>query len=121
MEWFRNRKTMTKLMIGYLAVAALLVVVGANGLRQMSTVKDHMQDLYDNRFACVLHVAQIRASMLRSRARVLQHVMATDAGLMQDDETAIQKLDGNVDDQLRACEATTLVEEERQAIATFKS
>ena len=47
MRWFRNMRTLTKLMVGFGLVVAVLIVEGAIGLRNMGRINDELNDLYE--------------------------------------------------------------------------
>jgi methyl-accepting chemotaxis protein len=47
MRWFANLKTTKKLMLGFGIMAALIVLVGYQGLSGMNTIRGQMSDLYE--------------------------------------------------------------------------
>jgi len=46
MAWFKNLKTMAKLMIGFGTLALLMGVVGYQGVTGMGTINDKLATLY---------------------------------------------------------------------------
>jgi methyl-accepting chemotaxis protein len=74
---------MTKLCIGFMAVALMMVMIGLNDLRQMRDIQGNSERIYQYAVLPITQLAQLRADLLRIRAMVLQHVLAEDADRAQ--------------------------------------
>src|SRR5579871_1545808 len=48
MQWFRDRKTATKLMLGFGVMAALLCILGLEGIRNLSALNARTRDMYEH-------------------------------------------------------------------------
>ena len=48
MQWFRNRKTATKRMLGFGMIAALLCVLGGEGIRNLQALNARTRDMYEH-------------------------------------------------------------------------
>ncbi len=120
MGWFKNRKIMTKLLIGFMAVTAVMVVVGLNGLKQVGGIQGNFQDVHQNQLIPITHLATIRGTLLRIRVNVLSHVIATDSGKMQEFEGQIKQFAAKVDEEVVTFEKARLTPEEKDAVARFK-
>ena len=121
MRWFRNRSTMTKLLVAFLILAGLMALQGAMTLREMGGIQANFEDVYENRLIPITQAAAMRGAMLRVRATVLQHIIATEPQQMKDYEAQIRALDAAIDEDLKKYERSALVEEEKAALALFKA
>ena len=120
MGWFKNRKVMTKLLIGFMTVAVVMVVVGLVGLRSMGQIQGNFQDVHEQQLMPITHLAAVRGGMLRVRASVLQHVIAQDPAKMREFEAQIKQLDAKVDEEVATFEKARLTAEEKEALTRFK-
>jgi hypothetical protein len=48
MHWFRDRKTVTKLMLAFGLLAALMCVLGLEGIRNVSVLNARTRDMYEH-------------------------------------------------------------------------
>src|ERR1035441_8035923 len=48
MQWFRDRKTVTKLMLGFGLIAALMCVLGLEGIRNLAALNARTRDMYEH-------------------------------------------------------------------------
>ncbi len=120
MTWFKNRKTMTKLLIGFMAVTAIMVMVGLNGLRSMGSIQGNFQDVHQNQLVPITHLATARGLMLRTRIDALNHVLAQDPGRMRELEAEIKQFDARTAEEMGKFGATRLTQEEKDVFARFK-
>jgi methyl-accepting chemotaxis protein len=70
---------MTKLCLGFLAVALMMVLIGLNDVRQMRGIQRNAEAIYQNAVLPITHLDRTRAGLLRVRAIVFQHGLAEDA------------------------------------------
>src|SRR5579884_220399 len=56
MEWFKNRRTATKLMLSFGLLALLMGTLGLLGLRGMSAIEGALADLHQNHALGVMHL-----------------------------------------------------------------
>ena len=48
MQWFRDRKTVTKLMLGFAIMALFMGVLGYEGIRNITALNNSMRDMYEH-------------------------------------------------------------------------
>jgi methyl-accepting chemotaxis protein len=69
MNWFRNRTTATKLMLGFGFVVAMLAAVAAVGKNGMTSMSGSMEALYERHAIGMTHLKEAEANLIRiSRA-----------------------------------------------------
>jgi methyl-accepting chemotaxis protein len=120
LQWFRNRTVMSKLLLGFAAVSAVMLGIGLMGIRATGNVQGNFQDAHENQLVPLTHLAAVRGAMLRVRINVLQHLVTQDTGKMREFEGQIRDLDLQVDKELAALEKARLTTEEKTAVAAFK-
>jgi methyl-accepting chemotaxis protein len=120
MGWFRNLKTMVKLLLAFSVVTAVMAGLGFHGLRQMGSIQGTFRDVHANQLLPITELAQVRGAMLRVRATVLQHVIATDANQMQQYRAQIKALDAAVAEGMAKFEKSRLTPEEKEAVGQFR-
>ena len=120
MGWFRNRNTMTKLLLGFSMVVAIMIGVGLNGLNEMAAINEELKDSYENQFIPFSEMEKLRETMLSTRAAVFQHLLARDREKMHEIEAELKKLDAEFDEHDKKLEARELSEEEMETLASFK-
>jgi methyl-accepting chemotaxis protein len=62
MDWLRDRRTMTKLMLVFGVMAVLMIVVGVQGMRGMGAIDQELKDVYEKHS---LGLNALRRSQLR--------------------------------------------------------
>jgi methyl-accepting chemotaxis protein len=117
---FKDRKLKTKLLMGFAVVLVLMVVIGGSGLYKMGQIQRQSEDTYENQLLPITELAQVRGGMLKVRATILQHVLAREAGQMQEFEAQIKELDAQVDKALDSLAQAALSPEEKETLATYK-
>ena len=121
MGWFKNRKVMTKLLIGFMTVAVVMVGVGLNGLRATGQIQGNFQDVHEQQLIPITHLAAVRGAMLRVRVTVLQHVISQDPAKMKELDATLVQLTAKVEEELATVEKSRLTPEEKEAVAKYKT
>jgi methyl-accepting chemotaxis protein len=83
MRWFRNRTMVTKLFIGFMAVALLMVIIGVNDLGQMRAIQANSANIHQQQLIPITYLAQARAGILFVRAALLQHIVIENDNALQ--------------------------------------
>jgi methyl-accepting chemotaxis protein len=60
MRWFRNFRTMTKLMIGFALMSVLMGVIGWLGLSNMASINANLENVYEVQLLPSLELATMR-------------------------------------------------------------
>lgn len=64
MQWFKNRKTVTKLMLSFGFMAALMCFLGYRGLRGMEAIQGSLRQLYEKHALGMAHIKEANVQML---------------------------------------------------------
>jgi len=99
MGWLKNRKTMAKLMIGFLTLVAVMIGIGLYGLIQVGAIHDELTEMYDLQLRPIVDLGDMRASMNRIRAGVLNHILADTRDEMMKLESEMQEDEKKIDEE----------------------
>ncbi|GGN99823.1 methyl-accepting chemotaxis protein [Saccharibacillus kuerlensis] len=67
MQWFRNRKIFTKLMVVVMALTLLTAGVGLYGLSNINLMRDNLNKLYSENMMPIRHLAATESALLKLR------------------------------------------------------
>lgn len=97
MNWFRNLKTGTKLVLGFGVMIVLLGTVIVTAYSAITTMRDFHQGLFEREFVGVVEMVEVRSDLNRQRARMLEMVLTTDRtrqeALVQDIRRRVNEID----------------------------
>src|SRR5689334_15538825 len=79
MTWFKNLRTMTKLMLGFLALSVLTASVGTLGAFRMSTLNGMLKTLYQRDMLGLSDVKDANIALREIGRAVRQAILETDA------------------------------------------
>ena len=101
MNWFRNLKTGTKVLFGFGAMIVLLGVTIVLAYNAISALRDSQQRLFEQEFAGVVEMAELRADLNRQRARLLEMMLTNnrtkEEALVQDIRGRAREIDGELE------------------------
>ena len=110
MAWFKNLKTMTKLMLGFGALALLMVVVGYQGINGMEKIDQMMAKLYEKDMLGLSAIKDVAANVAMIGRQTRGAVLYTDMAAMQREKDKVEVLFGQVDEALTRAEQTFVTE-----------
>ncbi len=120
MTWLRNRGVRTKILLGFIVVVAVLSGVALYGLNALGQLQAASVDTYTNRVVPLEHLGDAQAGVLKVRAAVLQHLLATDAEVMKKLEARIAELDAAVDKDVKGYTAAQLPPAAQKPLEEFQ-
>jgi methyl-accepting chemotaxis protein len=120
MNWYRNRKTVTKLMIAFAFMAALMGVVGYQGLTAASTLNGVVDDLYTKQMlgAVAAHQMEGLAATIGRDAR--EALLTKDAAAREKCARDVTAAFSALDEAFAATEKTLASEEGKAALAKVR-
>jgi methyl-accepting chemotaxis protein len=121
MRWFKNLKTMTRLMLGFGVLAVLLAGVGAVGFRSMMVMSERTHEIFDDDFVPLAQFAEARQQFMVIRASVLYHMQLPEKEAMEKQATAIATAAAGVEAEVAKLEKSDLGKAEQEAVAKFKT
>jgi methyl-accepting chemotaxis protein len=110
----------TKLLLAIFVLAAATLSVAGDAIYQVDQLRSRFADVDRNQTRPMFPLASAMAAINRSRANVLEHIMATQPARMGEFEKKIAELDGTIDAALAEVAATALSAEERAALANLQ-
>ncbi|MBI4662181.1 MAG: MCP four helix bundle domain-containing protein [Verrucomicrobia bacterium] len=100
MNWFKNLKTSVKLSFGFGLIIALLAMAVAAGYSAVTAIRDSQKALFEEDFASVVDLTELRADQNRQRARMLEMAFTTNRTeldrLAQDIRSRVREIDDSL-------------------------
>ena len=121
MQWFKNLKTMTKLMLGFALVGAIMGVIGYVGITNMGTISAGVGDVYEHQLIPLKIMAEARGQTHRMRGFVIQHMLERDQAGMEKIAGTIKDAQAQVEERIGRIEKMGLTPEERETLGKFKA
>ena len=120
MTWFKNLKTMTKLMLGFGALALLIGVVGYQGLSGMGKMDEMMSTLYDKEMLGVSAIKDVATSVAMAGRQARNVVISADMAVMQREKDKTEVLFGEVDEAMTRTDRTFHTEKAKALVAQLR-
>src|SRR5574337_651446 len=121
MQWFRNLKTMIKLMLGFALVSAIMAGIGYLGIRNMGSINTGVGEVYEQQLLPIKTLAEARGQIQQIRAGILQHGIERNVAKMDKLAAQIREGYGQVEERIGLVEKMQLAREEQEALGTFKA
>jgi len=120
MQWFKNRKTLTKLMLAFCLMSVLMAVVGYQGISAANTINGMLTTLYERDMTGL--------SAIKDAGNAIAHIgRETRSGILSNDPAEVEQLSRTIDTEfatvdasLSAAEKTLVTEETKAQMAKVK-
>ena len=109
MNWFKNRKTVTKLMIGFGLIAAMLAFVAYRGITASNVINTMLNTMYERDLKGL-------SSIKEANINLIYIGRAFRAAILADDKAEVERYRGDIDKYITA--VNTLFAETEKTIVT---
>ena len=120
MSWFKNLNTMTKLMLGFGALALLLGVVGYQGVTGMEKIDLMLSKLYEKDMLGLSAIKDVATSVAMIGRQTRGAVIAVDMAAMQREKDKVEALFGQVDEAMTRADQTFVTEKGKALVAQLR-
>lgn len=120
MTWFKNLRTMTKLMLGFGFLALLLGVVGYQGIQGMSDEDSLVDSLYQKEMLGMAAIKDVSTSLALVGRQARGIALDTDGSALQQDQEKVEALFQDMDQDLSASQKSFVTEEGKALLAQLK-
>ena len=120
MNWYKNAKTSTKLMLAFGLLAAMLAAVGYEGLGAASNLNGMLDTLYETHMLGAASVQEVRATIPSIGREVRESLLVTDTAERQQSAQNLQEQFAALEEAVAAAEKKLLSEQAKAEIAKFK-
>jgi len=120
MNWFKNRKTVTKLMMGFGALALLIAFVGYRGVAGMNTINEALGTMYNRDMAGLSAIKEANINLIYAGRAVRAAVLADDKAEVELHARNLQKSLTDMTKFLEAAEKTLATEKGKAVFAKLK-
>ncbi len=120
MKWFYNLKITTKLLSGFVLVAAIAAVVGWFGITQMKTIDDADMRLYEKATVPLAQLQKISVAFQRSRVNLRDAFSTKTIEDRKRFEKTIDELQSTIAEQLKDYEGTLISDGDKRTYEEFK-
>ncbi len=121
MNWFKNLKIRTKLLLGFSLVALITLVVGLIGYSSLSTSSDNQNEMYTNQLTPIRDLGYANAALLIGRGDVVAMFGTTDIDKRREYLNSVNTSTQQLEDYIKAYSATSLSKDEEELLANFRS
>src|SRR5665213_1229797 len=80
MNWFKNLKTGTKLLLGFGAMTVALATIIVIAYGAITSIRDSQRQLFEREFTGVVGMSELRTDLNRERASALEMMLTIDRG-----------------------------------------
>src|SRR5438445_16769 len=120
MAWFKNLKTMTKLMLGFGALALLMGVVGYQGISGVGKIDQMLATLYESHMLGLSAIKDVATTVAMIGRQTRGAVINTDMGAMQREKDKVDALFGQLDEALARAEQGFVTEKGKALVAQLR-
>jgi methyl-accepting chemotaxis protein len=120
MNWYKNAKTSAKLMLAFGLLAALIGVVGYEGITAAGSLNSTLGTLYEVHMLGAASIAEVRATIITIGREVRESLLASDNGVRQQSLQNLQEQFGSLEELVSASEKKIVSEQGKAEIAKFK-
>ncbi len=120
MTWFKNLRTMAKLMLGFGFLAVLMAVVGYQGVSGMGRIDGIMAKLYQQDMRGLSAIKDVATDVAMIGRQTRGALINTDMAAMQRDSDKVQALFTQVDDAMTRSDQTFVTEEGKAILAQLR-
>ena len=120
MSWFRNMRTLGKIMSCVALMLILLVVVSCLAYRSGTNMEDSMKTLYDDFASPAIYMSQAQSDAHEARYIILSAVVVTDETLLRTYQAEITKKRNDVAEALTKYKMTKMSDAERAILARLE-
>ncbi|MCW5978807.1 MAG: MCP four helix bundle domain-containing protein [Bryobacteraceae bacterium] len=121
MKWFKDRTTVTKLMLGFGLLAVLMAFVGYQGLTSMTRINDMLNTMYERDLTGVSAIKDVNIQFMGAARELRQAILDTDEQDMRRDAEMVQARLAAMEEAVTRAEKTFVTEEGKAAIAKIKA
>jgi methyl-accepting chemotaxis protein len=121
MKWFKNLRTMPKLMLGFGFLVLLMGAVGIQGVTGMASISAMLDTMYQRDLAGVAAVKDVDAIIAKIGREVRQAVVDTDAGAMQADAQRVQAYFESAEQSLNNADRVFYTDGGKAALARLRA
>jgi len=120
MQWFKNCRTMTKLMLGFGLTGVIMAGVGYMGVTNMAQINANVGNLYEVQLIPISYLTGIRGLTHQVRAQVILAVLATDDATTRQAVNRIEEMVKKIKELEEQFQPTILAETVREAFAAYR-
>src|SRR5689334_17239133 len=121
MNWFRNRKTVTKLMIGFGLIAAMLAFVGYRGLTASSMMNTMLNTMYERDLTGLSSIKEANIDLIYIGRGMRAAILADDKAEVERNRAFVDKSITLLNTNLAVTEKTIVTDEGKRTFAQIKT
>jgi methyl-accepting chemotaxis protein len=120
MNWYKNARTSTKLMLAFGLLAAMMGVVGYEGIEAAGSLNSSLDTLYEVHMLGAAYVADVRATIPTIGREVRESLLVNDVAARQQSLQNLQEQFGAMEEAVAAAEKKLVSEQGKAEMARFK-
>jgi methyl-accepting chemotaxis protein len=120
MMWFRNLKTIAKLMLAFILLSGFMGAVGYEGVLAANTLNTMLNDLYEHQMLGLSVVKEANVVMREIGQNAREGIVSNDKTEIEGIRSEVEKLCTGLNDELGRAEKTLSAEEDKARMARIK-
>jgi methyl-accepting chemotaxis protein len=120
MQWFKNLRTMTKILTLVASMVVLLLAVSATGYRTSSGIAEKMEDMYGNYASPAIMMTEAKSLAIQNRRMLLSMITADSQSEKDNYERRMGENQKNASALIEKVEQTQLNQDEKALLAELK-
>jgi len=120
MTWFKNLRTLPKLMVAFLALSAFMGFVGYRGISAANTLDGLLGTMYNQQLVGLSAMKEANANRIRIGRELRAAILATDKTQVEEKDRAVEKAFADMYDELTTAEKTITTDEGRVKMARLR-
>jgi len=119
MNWFKNLKIRTKLLMSFVLVAVITLIVGYTGYSGIDGISKNQNTMYVDRLIPIRDLGYANAALLTGGGDLVAMLGTDDLNKRKEYVTSIRSQSQKVDELIEAYSKTVLVKEEEETLPKF--
>lgn len=120
MNWFRNTRTVIKLMTGFAVMALIMAVIGYEGLSATKSMNGMLNTLYEKHMMGLAHIKESQLQIAMIGRDVRKIVLAVDRDEAEQAAQAVEAHFKDLDESLALGEKTLILDEAKATAAKLR-
>ena len=119
MNWFKNLKILSKLLISFVIIALISVAIGYIGISNIKYLQEKDKFMYDNPVLAMRYLGEANIRLQQARVNVFLEILANTPDKIAEFKKIREGHTAVIGEVMKECEKTIFSDEERELLNRF--